>query len=309
MPERPDSSPAVTFLDRATGELREEAIYGEAALRSLYETRSGLWLTHRILAARAVSRLSGLYWSSPVSRRRIAPFISRFGVPMAEFEDRPYRSFNEFFVRRFRSGARTFATDPRVFPAFAEGRFLVFAESRRDQAYPVKGEYLQPRDIIGDGPMARSFDGGGLFIARLCPVDYHRYHYPDRGRTIDAFDVPGPLHSVHPIALRARPAILSTNRRRVSILDTENFGRLVYIEVGALSIGRIVPSHDERLPFEKGDEKGYFLFGGSTVIVLSEPGRLIPDPDLVEASARGLEVLVRLGERIAVAATPAESQP
>jgi phosphatidylserine decarboxylase len=162
----------------------------------------------------------------------------------------------------------------------------------------VKGEHLTAEALLGGD--ARGFAGGPLFIARLCPTDYHRYHYPDDGRTLESFPVRGALHSVNPAALAFRGDILSTNERHVSILETKHFGKLAYIEVGALMVGLIRQTHDEKQPFHRGDEKGTFLFGASTVVLLGEKGAWIPDADLLEqTSTHRRETLVRLGQGIA----------
>jgi phosphatidylserine decarboxylase len=292
----------LTYWDRAAGRFADEAIYGGRALRWLYGSRLGFFLARTVLARRAVSRAAGWYYSRSASRRRIAPFVERFRIDLDEFEPAAYRSFNEFFTRRFRAGRRPFASPPDVLPAFAEGRYLVFDSVSAADALPVKGAHLAPEAILGGRPEAKRFEGGPVAIARLCPLDYHRFHYPDRGRTVASYRIPGSLHSVNPFALRAKRDIFATNERHVAILETESFGALAYVEVGALNVGRIVQTHDARVPFARGDEKGYFLFGGSTVIVFATPGALRFDEDLVERSRAGVEVLVRLGRRIAAAA-------
>ncbi len=129
-------------------------------------------------------------------------------------------------------------------------------------------------------------------------MDYHRFHYPDGGYTLDAFPVHGKLHSVNPIALKKRGSIFLENERRVSILETKSFGKLAYIEVGATMVGKIVQTHTGK-SFQRGAEKGYFLFGGSTVIVIGEAGKWIPDQDLLENTSNNLETYIKLGSPIA----------
>ncbi len=288
------------------GESREEVekVYGGGALRWLYETRTGRWLTDALLTRPWVSKLVGLYQSTSWSRRRVPSFIEEFEIPMEEFEVTTYRSFNDFFIRRFRPEARDFCAAPEEFPAVAEGRFLAYRELDADQAYPVKGAELTPSRLLAGAALAEAFVGGPLLIARLCPTDYHRFHYPDSGRTLEGYRIPGRLHSVNPAALRFKGDILVSNERQVSILETENFGRLAFVEVGAMNVGRIVPTHPSHQPFLRGGEKGYFLFGGSAVLLLGEPGRWRPDADLLERTERGQETFVRLGERIGLASSP-----
>jgi phosphatidylserine decarboxylase len=139
-----------------------------------------------------------------------------------------------------------------------------------------------------------------LLLARLCPVDYHRYHYPDGGKTQKHYSIHGQYHSVNPTALRFKEDIFISNERRVSILETKNFGKLAFIEVGAVMVGKIVQTHDETKAFRRGQEKGYFLFGGSTVIVLGEPGLWTPSKDLLENTKNGIETYIQLGDAVAI---------
>jgi phosphatidylserine decarboxylase len=172
-----------------------------------------------------------------------------------------------------------------------------------DQTFPVKEAHLSAIMVLGSEERARPFLGGPLFIARLCPTDYHRFHFPDDGRILFHARVPGPLHSVNPVALQYKSDILMTNERQVSILETKNFGKLAYVEVGALLVGKIKQTHPQDQEFRRGGEKGYFEFGGSTVLLFGEPGRWKPDADILDQSRNGRETLVRLGERIAISRT------
>lgn len=290
---------SITYWDRARRSEETEVVYGDALVRWLYGTRPGQTLADRVLSRRLVSQAYGAYQSSPLSRRRIEPFIREFRIPMGEYEDPGFRSFNEFFIRRFRPGAREFVSEPGRMPAFAEARYLAYERVDPGQTFPVKGAELSPAALLGSEARARRFAGGSLLIARLCPVDYHRFHYPDDGLTLEHYLIPGAFHSVNPLALRYRGEIFSTNERQATILETRHFGKLAYIEVGAMCVGRIVQTHPPAEPFARGDEKGYFLFGASTVIVLGEAGAWKPDEDLMQQTARHRESLVRLGEGVA----------
>lgn len=295
---------AIRIWDRRAGRPVEERIYGERGLRWLYGTAPGR-LVAPLLSGPGPSTLLGVYYDSRLSARNIDAFVRDYDVPMDEYVEEPWESFNAFFVRRFRHGARSFDPDPDRLPAFAEGRYLAFGRVTPDIEVPVKGAWLRAAAVLARGPdggddrWVERFDGGPLLLARLCPVDYHRYHYPDGGTTRAAWRVSGALHSVHPIALAARGDVLCTNERRVAILDTDRFGLLAYVEVGAFGVGRIVQTHPEGRRFERGDEKGRFRFGASTVMLFGEPDRWRPDDDLLERSARGEESLVRLGEAVA----------
>ncbi len=289
----------ITYWNRRTARTEQELVYGEGALRWMYETRPGRTLGEGLLSRPWVSALYGSLQDTGWSARKIAPFVQQFGIPMEEYESQQFSSFNDFFIRRFKPGMRPFTQAPNELAAFAEARY--FAMDRLDpvQRFPVKGIALTASELLGDRALAAPFERGPAFIARLCPVDYHRFHFPDSGRIATQSHQSGPLHSVNPLALQFKPDILVTNERRVSILDTDGFGRLAYVEVGATMVGKIVHTHPATQPFARGAEKGYFLFGGSTVVMLGEAGAWTPDADLLEQSRQGRETLVRLGERIA----------
>ncbi len=138
-----------------------------------------------------------------------------------------------------------------------------------------------------------------MLIARLCPVDYHRFHYPDAGRVEKLYRIPGRFHSVNPVALQFKQDTFATNERVVSVLNTNYFGKLAYIEVGAICVGKIVQTHNIAEGFKRGQEKGYFLFGASTVVLMGEPGAWTPAADILENTQKKLETLVKLGDEVA----------
>ncbi len=297
------SSDPIRVWDRRSARYVEEKVYGEAWIRRLYDNPVGRRVSE-LLAGPGVSTLMGAYYDSRFSVPKIERFVEAFEIPMDEYVEEPWTSFNQFFVRRFRRGRRPFDDGPDRMPAFAEGRYLGWRRVVPESTFPVKGVWLRAAAVLAGGGAEGDrwiprFEGGPVLLARLCPVDYHRYHYPDRGTTAAAWRIAGPLHSVNPIALAARGDILCRNERRVAILETERFGLLAYVEVGAMGVGRIEQTHPEGRPFETGDPKGLFRFGASTVIVFGEAGRWVPDDDVLERTAAGEECLVRLGEGVA----------
>ncbi len=298
----------VLFYDRQSKSVQTEVIYGETLMRYLYETGPGAKLVDWFFSKHFVSRLYGHYQDSGLSRSKIKAFVRDFEIQMQEYEETRYSSFNDFFIRKFRPGARVFA-GAGAMPAFAEARYLAFDQIRAEQSFPVKGAYLTAEALLGGAEKARPFQDGPLLLARLCPTDYHRFHYPDEGTVEDHYRIGGALHSVNPLALAARGDILATNERQVTILNTQRFGKLAYIEVGALCVGKIVQTHltsgKPSSTFRRGEEKGYFLFGASTVIVIGEAGRWRPDLDLLEQTQQKRETLVRLGEQVAQAVATA----
>lgn len=291
----------IVFWNKKLKREEVEQVYGDSLLRWAYGTRTGQVLTDHILSKPFLSKIYGAYQSSRLSQHKISPFIQEFKIPMDEYEDENFESFNDFFIRKFRAGARPFDQNPKSMPAFAEARYFAYEKITEEQTFPVKGVGLSAAGLLNSEEKAKDFIGGPLLLARLCPVDYHRFHFPDSGKLLEEpYSIAGALHSVNPVALKYKQEIFLTNERQVSILETEHFGKLAYIEVGALCVGKIVQTFSGS-QFQRGQEKGYFLFGGSTVIVLGQPGRWKPDADVLAQTAQGRETLVRLGEKIASA--------
>lgn len=297
----------ISFYNRLTNSLEKEKVYGDKFVEWLYLTGSGSALSH-IACQAPVSKLYGALQDTALSKKKIAPFIKNFKIPMEDYlpqdgqsSEAPYSSFNQFFIRKFKPGLRPFSETPDELSAFSEARYFGYSSIKDDEKVPVKGLYLKPRELVSNPVWENTFREGPLLLARLCPVDYHRFHYPDDGVVLDDYRVPGLLHSVNPLALKAKPDILITNERHVTILETKNFGKLAYIEVGAICVGKIVQAKPlfKGQAFKRGEEKGYFLFGGSTVIVIGEKGKWTPTEDILDYTQKGIETYLHLGMKVA----------
>ncbi|MFQ3168314.1 MAG: phosphatidylserine decarboxylase [Limisphaerales bacterium] len=234
------------------------------------------------------------------SSLKIKPFIEQYGLDEGEFAEPldDYNSFNEFFYRKLKPSARPVdaAADSVVFPA--DGRHLAFADITVETNFFVKGQSFDLGQFLGDTGLAKRYDGGSMLLSRLCPVDYHRFHFPCAG-------VPGPpnfingwLYSVNPIALITRPSIFWENKRVVTAIESPALGQVQFVEIGATMVGSIRQTYAPDATMAKGSEKGYFAFGGSSVAVLFEKGRIEFDADLLENTANGLETYARVGERM-----------
>jgi phosphatidylserine decarboxylase len=239
------------------------------------------------------------YQHSRRSARKIAPFIGKHKIDMSEFEPVQYRSYAEFFERRFRAGVRSFPPDPGTMGAFAEAPYFAWQRVAADQRFPIKGASLDAAQILGGAELARSFAGGPILLARLAPVDYHHVHYCDDGQTLQHAWEGHRLWTVNWHALQNKPDILFRNERRINILQTKNFGRIGFVETGALSVGRILQVHPLDQPFHRGEEKSVFRFGGSAIVVFGEADAWRPAQDLLKNTRQGIETLVRLGNEIA----------
>ncbi len=289
---------SIQFWDRQNQSLMEEKVYGEQAVRFLYENPIGQKLGKNLLSRHFFSKLYGALQSARLSRNKIPGFVKKFSIDISEYESKDWTSFNDFFTRRFLPGKRNFVSAKERMPAPCEARYLAYERVSCHEELPVKGVWLSVAPLLEKKEWIDVFSDGPAYIARLCPVDYHRFHFPDSGVVMAQYRASGPLESVNPTALKAKPDILFTNERLIQILKTENFGRLAFIPVGAICVGKIVMSH-QGSNFNRGDGNGYFLFGGSTVVVLGEPGKWSIDNDILEKSKSGIESFIRLGEAIA----------
>ncbi|HCN31271.1 MAG TPA: phosphatidylserine decarboxylase [Verrucomicrobiales bacterium] len=299
------SAAPIQFYNRLTRRIETEFVYGEAPLRFVYENPAGRLALRALVRRRLFSRWYGARMDSPASRARIAPFIEKFGVDAGEFAGpvESFATFNEFFSRRLKPGARPLAGGDQTLVFPADGRHLVIPDLSLETNFWVKGLRFDLRALLQDDAAARRYEGGAMLISRLCPVDYHRFHFPCAGIPGASRLINGPLYSVSPIALARRPSILWENKRVVTQLDDTPAGAVLLLEVGATCVGSIVQTCAPGVRAAKGDEKGYFRFGGSCFITIFEPGRARFAADLMQHSAAGREVYARMGDAAAEALT------
>jgi phosphatidylserine decarboxylase len=266
-----------------------------------YESRPRRSLTNVLQSHPTYDWLVSLYQNSRLSARKIDPFIRKHKINMEEFEPGPYSTYAEFFERRFRPGARPFPKQAHIAGAFAEARYFGWTTVRPEQEFPIKGYSLNAEELLGSAERARPFEGGPVILARLSPVDYHHLHYFDDGNTIEHESLGTRLWTINRNALRNQPEILFRNERKAQVLQTTHFGVVGFVEIGALSVGRIVQTHPLKDPFRRGDQKSVFRFGGSAVAMFGEPGAWTPSEDVLRNTSDGFETLIRLGEEIATA--------
>ena len=278
------------IYDRRTDTYEDIVQYGAGKLAFLYNNPLG-----RLLLGIAVSPfVSNVYaWknSRKSSAKKIPGFIKEHNIDMSDYEDREYKSFTDFFTRKIRYGKRPVDMAPEALISPADSKLLVY-EIEKDTTLRIKGRTYTADEILADSENAGEFAGGYVLVFRLTVDDYHRFCYPGRGCLISRRLIKGKLHTVSPVSKDHK--IYMENTRSVNLLKTENFGTVAYIEVGAMLIGRIVDNGTD--VFEKGQEKGYFEPGGSTVVILVKNVEI--DKDIMEQSASGIETKVRYGERI-----------
>lgn len=286
--------------DRSLKKTVQENTYKVHGLLFLYNRRVGR-LLNVLLRRRFISVFYGSYMKSKRSVKLIPSFIHHYNINVEEIEHplNSFKSFNDFFIRTLKPNSRPVDPEPTHLISPADSKLFVFPIGQTTE-FPVKGYWYNLNQLLKDAELAKKYEGGWCFIYRLAPNDYHRYTYIDNGTQEKVIKVNGLLHSVNPIALKVTKNLMTKNYREITILKTENFGEVAHIEVGALFVGKIVQLQNGKHSFKRGEEKGWFEFGGSTVIQLFEKGTIIPDADLVAQSAIGIESLVKVSEKVGV---------
>jgi len=293
----------IRYFDRYGGTTKIEKILGERWLRLAYENpvgRFGVWLLFR----RAFfSWYYGRRMNDRASEMLIIKFIGDYDVDAREFARSPFdfKTFNEFFHRALKPEARPIAPGPGVAVFPADGRHLAFPDIDRAEGFYVKGAKFNLEELLADPDLSGRLSGGSMLISRLCPSDYHRFHFPVAGIPSEPRLVKGSLHSVSPIALRRNIRYLVSNKRYVTLLESTMFGTVAMVEVGATNVGSIVEGFVPGRPVLKGEEKGMFAFGGSCVVTVFARSRIVFDADIVGQSAQCVETYARMGDRMGIA--------
>ena len=265
-------------------------------LHWLYYSRLGKMILPLAIKP-AVTRLGGAVLNSRLSRRAVPGFIRNNGIDMSQFEEREFTSYNDFFTRKIKPGARPICNEPGVLVSPCDSVLSAYPVAS-DSRFEIKGTEYTMEALLRDPQLAQKYVGGAVLVFRLTVCDYHRYCYPASGqKTADVY-IPGVFNTVNPLAAAAGP-IYKENTRVRTVLQTDDFGNVLVMEVGALMVGKIVNEHPEACAVERGTEKGRFEFGGSTIIVVLEPGAATVDPQFFTNSAQGIETPVRYGQKVA----------
>jgi len=293
----------IRYFDRYEKTLKTEAVYGEGWLRFAYGNPLGGLLVSLIARRAWFSMIYGWQMNKKASVHRILPFIVKYNIDVDDFVKKPwaYKTFNEFFIRALKPERRPVASGDNVAAIPADGRHLAFSDFDAAGGLYAKGATFTLAELLGDAQLADRFGGASLLVSRLAPVDYHRFHFPANGTPGEARLINGWLYSVNPIALRKNVRYLVENKRMVTLIPSPEFGEVAMVEIGATNVSSVRQSYVTGRPVKKGDEKGYFAFGGSCVITLFQKGRIRFDADLLEQSASHVETYARFGDRLGTA--------
>jgi phosphatidylserine decarboxylase len=290
----------IEYIDRMTGKREIEKVAGEKSLKWVYESPIGMSVLELFVKRKLFNYLYGKIQDSKISKKKIENFISEFEINETEFKipKDMYENFNDFFARELKKEARSIDEENENIVSPADGRILAYNSIEDTKLIQVKGEYYDLKELLVKEELIEKYKNCSCFVVRLCPTDYHRFHFPDSGVAEAAEKINGTYYSVNPIALNKKSRIYCRNKREVTIFHSDNFEDICIIEVGATCVGSIIQTYSPFHKVQKGEEKGYFKFGGSTVIMLIQNGIIDIDKDLIQNTKEGLETKVQMGMKI-----------
>lgn len=291
----------IMLIDRRTGAKIEEVIAGESFIKWSCQSILGKLFMDMIGSKKFLSLLMGHYQNSRYSKSQIHKFVKKMDINLEEAERSmisEYKTFNDFFTRKLKPGVRSINAADDVVISPADGRVLAYQNLREYQMLQVKGKYFSIKELLADPVSAEQFKNGSCIVVRLNPSDYHRFHFPISCIPKAHQVIAGQYYSVNPMSLECVDKVYCKNVRHISYLKNGKHGIIGVVEVGATMVGSVVQTYDPDCEAKKGEEKGYFQFGGSTVILLFQPNQITLDADLIVNTMNGFETLIRMGEAI-----------
>ena len=290
----------IKYYNRKQNKYEIEKVAGEKYLNWSYSSPSGKGLVELLLKKKLFSKLYGYYCDTKISSRKIKDFIKDFDIDMSLYTKTydEYSSFNDFFIRSLNTSARTIDKNNNSLISPCDGKILAYDNINLNDLVQIKGFTYSLKELLQDNEVYNLYDGGTCLIFRLCPTDYHRFHFIDDGVCGDTTKIKGHYYSVNPIALKSVKKLFCQNKREWSVFHSDNFDDVIYVEVGATCVGSIIQSYSPNSKITKGSEKGYFKFGGSTVILFFKKDIVKIHDDLLTQTQLGFETSVLMGEKI-----------
>jgi phosphatidylserine decarboxylase len=288
----------IEYIDRKSGKKQTENVPGGGSLKFLYGKPLGKLTLSILVKRKFFSRLGGRLMNSKMSAKRIDKFVKEHTIDMDQFiePDDGYPHFNSFFYRKLQEGSRPIGNG---ICSPADGKILVFPSLKEVDDFFIKGQAFNLETFLNNKNLSEKYSSGSMAIIRLAPPDYHRFHFPADGIVGCPTKINGAYYSVSPLALRKSLRIFLENKREHVELKTKEYGDMLIVDVGATLTGSILQTYKQESTIKKGDEKGYFAFGGSTTVLLFEKNKVRFDPDLNINSSNGFETTIQMGEQIA----------
>ena len=300
-------TPTLYYHDRRQNRLVTDRVHAAQFLNWSANTRTGCWATELVLRHRWINHLYGWYHRRPLSRRKIG-FVERLNVNMSESvrSISDFESFNDFFTREIDLSRRPVDPAASVCVAPADGRALAFDRVHADTTFRIKRSAFNLRRFLNDRDLLSVFDGGSMVISRLYLGDYHHFHFPDSGIPGSTVNIHGSYYPVSPYSLRSLVPFYTENHRVWTPFTSDHFGGMLLVEIGAFTVGSIQQRYRPGVRVAKGAPKGFFELGGSTVVMLFQPGRIVLDEDLCDNTKKDVETYVRMGESVGSIPTQTE---
>lgn len=294
----------IKYIDRESEQIKTENIYGENWLAWLYYNPIGEATLWALAKRKITSSVYGNMMDSPNSVKKIMPFVKEFNVDLSITQKQKFTSFNDFFTRKLKPEARPIDTEKNVIVSPADGKILAYSDVSQSDFY-IKGYRFNISTFLENPNLTKKYQNGSMVILRLAPPDYHRFHFPIGGIASSTTKIDGQYFSVSPLALRRKAEIFCLNKREYTLIENPDLGKVAMIEVGATLVGSMIQTFKGN-SVTKGEEKGYFKFGGSTVVLLFENNKINIDSDFLINSKKGLETSVKMGEEIGRISTAKE---
>jgi phosphatidylserine decarboxylase len=289
---------SIKFYNRYTKSLEEEALCGGIFLKFLYRSAVGRMTLRYLIKRKIFSEICGRFMRHPMSKRCIGPFVERHKIDMLTSEKKieDFVNFDDFFSRKLKKDTRPIAVDHKkiVFPC--DGRHILVKNFKNLPSFYVKGQKFNLKMLLRDGELLKRFQDGAAVISRLAPTDYHRFHFPCDAVIRRIYKVNGDYSSVNPVAICNKIAIFFENKRIVSVLHSRDVDQFVMVEVGATCVGSIGQTAEVGRLYFKGEEKGFFSFGGSTIITIFQKNKVVFAEDLCQNSVNGVETFAFMGD-------------
>ncbi len=289
----------IKFIDRKSGKTQLETPPGEGFLKLLYNNPFGKMALLPIVKRKFLSEWYGRKMNKPSSVKKIQSFVSDLNINMneAKKEINSFTSFNDFFYRKLKPEARPIENN---FISPGDGKMLAFKNIADVHDFFIKGRNFTLKEFLNDTNLAEQYKNASLLILRLAPNDYHRFHFPYDGTPSETTKINGDYLSVSPYALASNfTKVFCENKREFCSLSTKNKGNILLIPVGATMVGTIIETYTPNTSIKKGDEMGYFAFGGSTIAILIDKTKIKIDQDILENTKNKIETFVKMGEKIA----------
>lgn len=289
----------IKIYDRLTKKYIEENVAGKKYIDWCYKSMVGKSLTEVFIKRKLFTSMYGRFCDSSLSKSKVKSFISDFNIDTNECAKSidEYKCFNDFFTRKLKDNARPFSKNPNDLISPGDGRLICYDNIDASNVIQVKDFTYSLQELIGNS-LSAEYNGGTCLVLRLCPLDYHRFHFIDNGVCGPTHKIKGSYYSVNPIALDNIEELYCKNKREWNIFKSENFGDILQVDVGATCVGTIVQTYKENSYINKGDERGYFKFGGSTTILFFKKNTIKIDKDILTQSSLGIETHVLMGEKI-----------